>query len=218
MIKDHIKAIIFDMDGVIVDSEPLHKESFLQIWKELGYENNHGIHFPDFYGTSDRTVWKAFIDKHQPKMHIDELISLRKQRLIKLLRDKKPIFDGVLPLIQHLASYCPIGLATGSVHHIIDEILKMDELRQYFRCIVSSEDVSLPKPSPEIFLLASKKLNVEPKYCCVIEDTINGVKAGKAAGMYVVAITNTFSIHQLSKSGADLVCQSYTEITNNLPF
>ena len=110
--------------GVIVDSEPLHKESFLQIWKELGYENNHGIHFPDFYGTSDRTVWKAFIDKHQPKMHIDELILLRKQRLIKLLRDKKPIFDGVLPLIQHLASYCPIGLATGSVHHIIDEILK----------------------------------------------------------------------------------------------
>jgi HAD superfamily hydrolase (TIGR01509 family) len=218
MIKDHIKAIIFDMDGVIVDSEPLHKESFLQIWKELGYGNNHGIHFPDFYGTSDRTVWKAFIDKHQPKMHIDELISLRKQRLIKLLRDKKPIFDGVLPLIQHLASYCPIGLATGSVHHIIDEILKMDELRQYFRCIVSSEDVSLPKPSPEIFLLASKKLNVEPKYCCVIEDTINGVKAGKAAGMYVVAITNTFSIDQLSKSGADLVCQSYTEITNNLPF
>ena len=218
MIKDHIKAIIFDMDGVIVDSEPLHKESFLQIWKELGYGNNHGIHFPDFYGTSDRTVWKAFIDKHQPKMHIDELISLRKQRLIKLLRDKKPIFDGVLPLIQHLASYCPIGLATGSVHHIIDEILKMDELRQYFRCIVSSEDVSLPKPSPEIFLLASKKLNVEPKYCCVIEDTINGVKAGKAAGMYVVAITSTFSIDQLSKSGADLVCQSYTEITNNLPF
>ena len=218
MIKDHIKAIIFDMDGVIVDSEPLHKESFLQIWKELGYENNHGIHFPDFYGTSDRTVWKAFIDKHKPKMHIDELILLRKQRLIKLLRDKKPIFDGVLPLIQHLASYCPIGLATGSVHHIIDEILKMDELRQYFRCIISSEDVSLPKPSPDIFLLASKKLNVEPKYCCVIEDTINGVKAGKAAGMNVVAITNTFSIDQLSKSGADLVCQNYTEITKNLPF
>ena len=218
MIKDQIKAIIFDMDGVIVDSEPLHKESFLQVWKELGYGNKHGINFSDFYGTSDRTVWKAFIHKHKPKMHIDELILLHKQRLIKLLSDKKPIFDGVLPLIQHLASYCPIGLASGSVHHVIDEILKMDELRQYFRCIVSSEDVCLPKPSPEIFLLASKKLNVEPKYCCVIEDTINGVKAGKAAGMTVVAITNTFSIDQLSKSGADLVCQNYIEITKNLPF
>ena len=216
MIKDQIKAIIFDMDGVIVDSEPLHKESFLQVWKELGYENNHSIHFPDFYGTSDRTVWKAFIDKHQPKMHIDELILLREQRLIKLLREKKPIFDGVLPLIQHLTSYYPIGLATGSVHHIIDEILKMDELRQYFRCIVSSEDVSMPKPSPEIFLLASEILNVEPKYCCVIEDTINGVKAGKAAGMNVLAITNTFPIDQLTKSGADLVCQSYTEINKIL--
>ena len=206
------------MDGVIVDSEPLHKESFLQVWQNLGYGNNHGINFADFYGTSDRTVWKAFIDKHQPKIHIDELMLLRKQRLIELLRDKKPIFDGVLPLIQHLASYCPIGLATGSVHPIIDEVLKMEELRQYFRCIVSSEDVSMPKPSPEIFLLASKQLNIAAKYCCVIEDTINGVKAGKAAGMKVVAITNTFSIEQLTKSGADLVCQSYTEITKNLSF
>ena len=143
---------------------------------------------------------------------------LREQHLIELLRDKKPIFDGVLPLIQHLASYCPIGLATGSVHHIIDEVLKMEELRQYFRCIVSSEDVSMPKPSPEIFLPASKQLNIEAKYCCVIEDTINGIKAGKAAGMKVVAITNTFSIEQLTKSGADLVCQSYTEITKNLSF
>ena len=86
------------MDGVIVDSEPLHKESFLQVWQNLGYGNNHGINFADFYGTSDRTVWKAFIDKHQPKIHIDELMLLRKQRLIELLRDKKPIFDGFVAL------------------------------------------------------------------------------------------------------------------------
>lgn len=218
MIKDQLKAIIFDMDGVIVDSEPLHEESFLQVWKNLGYDTNHGIHFPDFYGTSDRTVWEAFIDKHHPKMHINELMLLREKHLIELLRDKKPIFNGVLPLIQHLASYYPIGLASGSIHRIIDEVLKMDKLQQYFKCVVSSEDVSTPKPSPEIFLLAAKHLNIKAKHCCVIEDTINGVKAGKAAGMKVVAITNTFSIGQLTKAGADLVCQNYTEIIKKLSF
>ena len=200
------------MDGVIVDSEPLHEESFLKVFQNLGYGNNHGIHFPDFYGTSDRTVWEAFINKHNPKIHINNLMLLRERHLIELLRNKNPIFNGVLPLIQSLTPYYPIGLASGSIHRIIDEVLKMDNLKQYFQCIISSEDVSMPKPSPEIFLLAAKKLNIEAKYCCVIEDTINGIKAGKAAGMKVIAITNTFSIEQLMQSGADLVCQSYSEI------
>ncbi len=212
ILKDQLKAFIFDMDGVIVDSEPLHEESFLKVFQNLGYSNKHGIHFPDFYGTSDRTVWEAFIDKHHPKIHINKLMLLRERHLIELLRDKKPIFNGVLPLIQSLSAYYPIGLASGSIHRIIDEVLKMDNLQQYFRCIISSEDVSMPKPSPEIFLLAAKKLSTEAKYCCVIEDTINGVKAAKAAGMKVIAITNTFSIEQLMQSGADLVCQSYSEI------
>jgi len=200
------------MDGVIVDSEPLHEQSFLKVFQNLGYGNNHGIHFPDFYGTSDRTVWKAFINKHNPKININNLMLLRERHLIELLRNKNPIFNGVLPLIQSLTPYYPIGLASGSIHRIIDEVLKMDNLKQYFQCIISSEDVSMPKPSPEIFLLAAKKLNIEAKYCCVIEDTINGIKAGKAAGMKVIAITNTFSIEQLMQSGADLVCQSYSEI------
>ena len=74
----------------------------------------------------------------------------------------------------------------------------------------------MPKPSPEIFLLASKLLNIEARNCCVIEDTINGVKAGKAAGMQVIAITNTFSIDHLTDAGADLICDSYSEIIENI--
>jgi HAD superfamily hydrolase (TIGR01549 family) len=217
MINDQIKGIIFDMDGVIVDSEPLHEESFLEVWSNLGYAKNHGIHFPDFYGTSDRTVWKAFIEMHQPKTHINELMLLRENHLIELLRNKKPIFNGVIPLIKHLTTYYPVGLASGSIHRIINEVLKIEDLRQYFKCIISSEDVSMPKPSPEIFLLASKLLNIEARNCCVIEDTINGVKAGKAAGMQVIAITNTFSIDHLTDAGADLICHSYSEIVENIP-
>ena len=89
---NQFKAIIFDMDGVIVDSEPLHEQSFLEVWDNMGYRDNHGINFSEFYGRSDRVVWEEFIKKHNPNKTIDELMVLREKRLIELIRDKKPIF------------------------------------------------------------------------------------------------------------------------------
>ena len=155
-------AVIFDMDGVIVDSEPIHKMSFLELWQEMGYGDNHGIHFPDFYGQSDRAVWLAFIKKHHPAQSIGDLTRLKEDRLIQLLRDKQPIFDGVPNLVRQLAKRLPLAVASGSVHRIIDEVLAMRDLRCYFRCIASSEDVEKPKPAPDTFLLAARRLGVMP--------------------------------------------------------
>lgn len=205
-------AVIFDMDGVIVDSEPIHKMSFLELWQEMGYGDNHGIHFPDFYGQSDRAVWQAFIKKHQPAQSIGDLTRLKEDRLIQLLRDKQPIFDGVPNLVRQLAKRLPLAVASGSVHRIIDEVLAMRDLRCYFRCIASSEDVEKPKPAPDTFLLAARRLGVMPTKCCVIEDTVSGVLAGKAAGMTVLAITNTFKAKALEQAGADQVFQTYDDI------
>ena len=202
------------MDGVIVDSEPLHEQSFLEVWDELGYGENHGIYFPDFYGRSDRVVWEAFIEKHNPKPAIEDLIGLREERLIRMLREQEPLFDGVTDLIQRLAKRYPLGLASGSIHRVIDEVLAMKNLRSYFKDITSSEDVSVPKPSPEIFLLSAKRLGVPAEKCCVIEDTVNGIKAAKAAGMTAVAITNTFGKEELLQSGATLTFENYNGIDN----
>jgi len=212
VLTTQFEAVIFDMDGVIVDSEPLHEQSFLEVWDELGYGNNHGIHFPDFYGRSDRVVWEAFIEKHNPTPAIEKLIGLREERLIRMLREQKPLFDGVTDLIQRLAKRYPLGLASGSIHRVIDEVLALQNLRSYFKGITSSEDVSEPKPSPEIFLLSAKRLGVSPENCCVIEDTVNGIKAAKAAGMTAVAITNTFDASSLFDAGADAVCSDYSAI------
>ena len=200
------------MDGVIVDSEPLHEQSFLEVWDELGYGENHGIHFPDFYGRSDRVVWEAFIEKHNPPPAIEELIGLREKRLIRMLREQEPLFDGVTDLIQRLAKRYPLGLASGSIHRVIDEVLAMQNLRSYFKDVTSSEDVSKPKPAPEIFLLSAKRLGVPPEKCCVIEDTVNGIKAAKAAEMTVIAIPNTFDSSTLMVAGADLICVDYSQI------
>ena len=206
-------AVIFDMDGVIVDSEPIHELSFLQLWREMGHGENHGIRFSEFYGKTDRAVWEAFIHKHQPIQSIEELTVLKEDRLIQLLRDKQPVFDGIPNLVQRLAKRLPLAIASGSVHRIIDEVLTMHDLRRYFCCTASSEDVANSKPEPDVFLLAAERLNVKPASCCVIEDTVAGVIAGKAAGMTVMGITNTFKSEALGQAGADHVYQSYSAIS-----
>ena len=206
-------AVIFDMDGVIVDSEPIHEMSFLELWQEMGYGDNHGIHFPDFYGRSDRVLWETFIEKHHPPQPIEELLGLREERLVQMLRDKQPIFDGIPTLVRRLAKHLPLAIASGSVHRIINEVLAMRDLRRYFCCTASSEDVANSKPEPDVFLLAAERLNVKPASCCVIEDTVAGVIAGKAAGMTVMGITNTFKSGALGQAGADHVYQSYSAIS-----
>ena len=157
---------------------------------------------------------KAFIEKHRPEQTIEELIGLREERLIRMLHDLKPIFDGVLPLIKRLAKQYPLGLASGSIHRVIDVVLAIENLRSYFKEITSSEDVLEPKPSPQTFLLSAKRMGITPHKCCVIEDSINGIKAGNAAGMTVLAITNTFGKEELLQSGATLTFENYNGIDN----
>lgn len=209
-------AVIFDMDGVIIDSEPIHKMSFLELWQEMGYGDNHGIHFPDFYGRSDRVLWETFIEKHHPPQPIEELLGLREERLVQILRDKQPIFNGVTELVQRLANRFPLAVGSGSAHRIIDEVLAMRDLSRYFRCTVSSEDVEQPKPAPDIFLLAAKRLGVEPAKCCVIEDTVSGVQAANTAGMTVLAIANTFEAKALGQAGAGQIFTDYAAIGDTL--
>ena len=209
-------AVIFDMDGVIVDSEPIHEMSFLELWKEMGYKDNHGIHFPDFYGRSDRVLWETFIEKHHPPQPLEELLGLREERLVQMLRDKQPIFNGVTELVQRLANRFPLAVGSGSAHRIIDEVLAMRDLSLYFQCTVSSEDVKQTKPAPDIFLLAAKRLGVEPTKCCVIEDTVSGIQAANAAGMTVLAIANTFEAKALAQAGAGQIFTDYAGIGDTL--
>ena len=213
---NQFEAVIFDMDGVIVDSEPYHDQSFLEVWKEMRYGDCHGMHFPDFYGRSDRVLWETFIEKHHPPQPIEELLGLREERLIQLLRKKQPIFNGVPELVQRLANRFPLAVGSGSAHRIIDEVLAMRDLSRYFRCTVSSEDVEQPKPAPDIFLLAAKRLGVEPAKCCVIEDTVSGVQAANAAGMTVLAIANTFEAKALGQAGAGQIFTDYAGIGDTL--
>lgn len=203
-------AVIFDMDGVIVDSEPRHERAFLEVWDELGYRDRHGIHFPDYYGRSDRALWLDFIDRHQPPQTLEALTAWKQNRLIEILRREQPIFDGLPEVVARCAARWRIAVASGSLHAVIDEVLAMKSLRQHFSAIVSVQDVAHGKPAPDVFLRAAELLDRPPADCVVIEDSAAGVTAANAAGMQVIAITNTLAREQLSH--ATVVVETYEAI------
>jgi HAD superfamily hydrolase (TIGR01509 family) len=203
-------AIVFDMDGVVVDSEPLHERAFLDVFAELGYADGHGIDFVAYYGRSDKAVWVDFIARHHPPQGLDELLTRKQQRFIELVRRQKPIFGAVVPLLEQLAPRYPLALASGSPPVVIDEVLALDGLRRFFPVVVSIQDVGKSKPAPDVFLRTAELLQVAPSACCVIEDAVVGVEAALAAGMSVIAITNSLPAEKLGR--ATWVVSTYAEI------
>lgn len=195
-------AVIFDMDGVIVDSEPLHECAFLDTFAQIGWAESHGIHFPDYYGRSDQAVWLDFIAAHRPPHTLAELSRMKQERFLQMLRAKRPIFPAVPELVTALASRGPIAVASGSNHTVISAVLDLSGLRQHFRAVVSADDVPRGKPAPDIFLRAAELLGVPPAECVVIEDSVAGVAAGRAAGMKVIGITNSVPADTLREAHA----------------
>jgi HAD superfamily hydrolase (TIGR01509 family) len=191
-------AIIFDMDGVIIDSEPLHERAYLQLFDQLGYAQNHGIDFDDYIGRTDRVLIEDFIKRHQPPHTLEQISDAKKNLYLEIMRTEQPIFEPLPDLVARLAARYPLAVASGSLHPVIDAVLALKNLRQHFRVIVSASDVTHGKPAPDIFLHTADLLGVPPEKCCVIEDSPAGVTAANAAGMDVIAITNTLPAEKLT--------------------
>lgn len=205
-----LDAIIFDMDGVIVDSEPRHERAFREVFAEMGYARTHGINFPAYYGRSDRALWLDFIARHRPPQPIEELIDRKQRAFLRIISEERPLFVDAPRLVKRLSRRYKLALASGSLHAVIDAVLAMGDLRRFFPVVASSQDVPRGKPAPDIFLRAAEALGVAPATCCVIEDSAAGVEAARAAGMVSIAITNSLPAAKLSR--ADHVVSTYREI------
>jgi HAD superfamily hydrolase (TIGR01509 family) len=206
----HFEAIVFDMDGVIVNSEPSHERAFREIFHEMGYGETHGMDFDAYLGRSDRALWVDFIEKHKPPQSLDELAEWKQRRFLEMIKQDQPIFESLPELVEKLSRRYKLAVASGSFHPVIDEVLAMKDLRQFFSAVVSVQDVARGKPAPDVFLRAAQLLKVRPQGCCVIEDAAAGVEAALAAEMSVIAITNSLLAAKLSR--ATRVVQSYEEI------
>ena len=206
----HRAAVIFDMDGVIVDSEPRHEKAYLEIVRELGYEQNHGLDFTQYIGRSDRELWMDFVAKNRPKQPLDELLEMKRRLVVEIIRREQPLFDGLPELVESLSGRYALGVASGSERAVVDAVLALKNIRRFFSAVVTASEVKHGKPAPDIFLRAARLLNAAPADCWVIEDSKPGVAAGLAAGMRVIAITNTHPAVELRS--ATNVVRTYEEI------
>jgi HAD superfamily hydrolase (TIGR01509 family) len=205
-----LKAVIFDMDGVIIDSEPIHYQMSMKYFSELG------LHIADeeyntFVGVGDKEIYSRLKEKYGLKQEVDELVDAYQQRYIEYLNtstDEKPI-SGVELLIRdiHRRGF-RIALGSSATRRNIEAVLGFFKLRHYFDEIVSGCEVGRSKPSPDIYIEAANRLGVEPSECIVIEDSTNGVMAAKLAGMKCVAYRNLNSGDQ-DLSLADRLIESF---------
>jgi HAD superfamily hydrolase (TIGR01509 family) len=155
------------------------------------------LRFADFVGRSDHELWAAFVARNKPPQTLEVLLAMKRQRVVEMIRLEQPVFDGVVELAEKLAARCPLALASGSERPIVDEVLKLRGLGRLFEATVSGSDIQHGKPAPDIFLRAAELLNVAPRDCWAIEDSKPGVAAALAAGMRVIAITNTHPAREL---------------------
>jgi len=193
------RAVIFDMDGVLINSEPLHQEVGLKMMQDLRIPINEEM-FMRFTGATVFSMWETLAQEFSLKQNPDELTSTYNQLFTEKLVNSNDVtlFEGVLDVLKNLHNKgIPAALASSSSREVIETVIQKFGITHYFQVIVSGSDVKHSKPHPEIFLLAAKKLNVSPTDCIVVEDSTNGVQAAKHAGMYCVGFKPTGNHHEL---------------------
>jgi HAD superfamily hydrolase (TIGR01509 family) len=209
-----IKTVIFDMDGVIVDTEPVHHYAFKQHFKELDIEVSPEM-YASFTGNSTKNVFEKLIANFNLKHDIDVLIN-RKRDLFNEAFDKKEdlfLLDGVLDLIQELhKNRIQLVLASSSAKVTIDRIFTRFDLHRYFSHIVSGEDFPKSKPDPAIFVHAAFLSNTNIENCIVIEDSTNGIKAANSAKIFCIGYDSPNSKYQYYSS-SDLIISNFSELS-----
>jgi HAD superfamily hydrolase (TIGR01509 family) len=183
------EAVIFDLDGVLIDSEPLWDQARRELVRDVGREWPSGA-TEAMMGMSS-PEWSAYLrDAVGVPLSAVEINKRVVERLLTHYRQHVPLLPGAVDALRRLAARWPLGLASSSNRPVIEAVLGLADLAQFFAVTVSSEEVARGKPAPDVYLAAARKLGVEPVACAVIEDSANGIRAGVAAQMSVVAIPN----------------------------
>jgi len=211
-----IEAVVFDLDGVLIQSE--------EVWDEV-----RGAYVRERGGRWDAEVQRALMGMSsvewsrylhdvagvpaEPERINEEVVS----RMLAAYRERLPLIDGAVAAVQRLAARYRLALASSSNRTLIDAVLELAGLLRYFELTVSSEEVARGKPAPDVYLEAARRLGVEPTRCAAIEDSHAGIRAAKAAGVRVIAIPNpAYPPDPESLAQADVTIRSLDELTPGL--
>jgi HAD superfamily hydrolase (TIGR01509 family) len=208
-----IEAVVFDLDGVIVDSEHVWDAARESLARERGGRWHEGAQ-QDMMGMSS-VEWSRYMhDVIGLKDPPEEISAEVVRRLEATYREELPLIDGATEAVARLAERWPLAVASSSNRPIIDLVLGLSGLDRYFRATVSSEEVPRGKPDPDVYLEAARRLGADPERSASVEDSGNGILSARAAGMRVVAIPNQrFPPGEEALATADVVIPSIGELT-----
>ena len=210
------EAVVFDLDGVLLDSEQVWDEVREQLVKERG-GRWHEQAQTEMMGMSS-VEWSRYmhdeLDLPEPPEEISAEVV---RRLDEVYRKRLPLIDGAREAVERLAARWPLGLASSSNREVIDLVLDLSGLARFFRVTVSSEEVPRGKPAPDVYLKAARGLGVPPERCAAVEDSHNGIRSAKAAGMRVIAIPNQhYPPGEEALALADVTLGSLAELTPSI--
>lgn len=213
-------AVIFDWDGTLANSRDAVVASFQKIFKEAGIAVSDEF-VEKRIGIGSRNVIRDSL-KASNITYDDRLLEELRSKKIEAemaLAAKVKLFDGAKDLLDCLSGRIAMVLATMNDRAIINDLLEKKEIGKYFKVVIAADEVAKPKPDPEIFLTAAARLKCNPRECVVLEDSIFGVKAAKAASMNCIAVsTGVYSIAELQSENPDLIVRSLKERERILSF
>ena len=196
-----VKALIFDFDGTLTLSEPVHMSAWIEMAKQ------HSLPLPEGFleagiGHTDREDAEILAQswgRKNPQHTGASLLAEKRATYQRKALTESVLVDGVPQMLAHFSRIYPLGLATSASYQDINPTLERYDLSQYFKSVVAIEDVRNGKPDPEIYLKSAQNLGIDPSACVAFEDTIIGGNAARAAGMRVIGITTTFAERDLGK-------------------
>ncbi|HEX3818696.1 MAG TPA: HAD family phosphatase [Candidatus Sulfotelmatobacter sp.] len=203
-------ALIFDLDGVLVDSEPLHRRAKEQALAEIGIVLPESV-YDDLKGRPDEIGLREIVQKKGVSDSFPQLIERKSQLYREIQHDLREV-AGAAVFVGWAKSHFRLALATSSTPRNREVALGVLRVGDLFESIVDSGRHQRAKPNPEVFQIAMRDLGLSPAECWIVEDSVNGLRAAKSAGCFAVGITTTFAGPILKSAGADIVVESFREL------
>jgi beta-phosphoglucomutase family hydrolase len=204
-------SIIFDMDGVLADTGPIHFKSWAKMAKEDANVDLSKKFFEETFGEQSIPITRKLVGPEVDQALVEEWANLKEQYYREMVKDKLEPLPGAIDLIKNFKKK-GFKLAVGSSgpKENVELLLTTLKIKPYFDVVITAEDVKIGKPAPDVFLIVAKRLNINPENCLVIEDAPVGVEAAKKANMCSIALTTTHAIDELNE--ADFIANDLSEV------
>ncbi len=204
-------SVIFDMDGVLADTGPIHFDSWVKMANEIGYHFNKEL-FKKTFGVQSPTIVRKLVGDRIEQELVEKWAALKEQYYREMVKGKLKPLPGVKQIIQELKSFgFKLVVGTSAPRENVELLINALQLKEDFDVLITAAEVKNGKPAPDVFLISAEKLKIEPKNCLVIEDAPVGIKAAKRAGMKSIALTTTHEKSELFN--ADLIVKDLSEVS-----